>query len=246
MVENTDDDPGETKPIFVENSEDVKPSKVEPKPNINGAPLHVKASLYIDSGGVPLHANEVDTALFFEEIKWKDRDELLNLVRRQANRAGFRIVIRGSNLINSMLQLVCERGGGHKVSKKRLKHETTGSRKCGCMFMVRGYLSRKKKDWRLNILNGVHNHEMEPSLEGHMLVGRLKENDKKLVRDLTKSLVLPKHILLNLKRKRQECKKNIKKVFIERQQLWNSNIGDKTVMQHLISKLEEHNYVYLT
>ena len=42
---------------------------------------------------------------------------------------------------------------------------------------------------------------MEPSLEGHMIVGRLKENDEKLVCDLTKSLVLPKNILLNLKNK---------------------------------------------
>ena len=69
------------------------------------------------------------------------------------------------------------------------------------MFMVSGYLSRQTNDWIFYILNGVHNHEMRPSLEGHMLAGRLKEDDKKLVRDLTKSLVLPKNILLNLKNK---------------------------------------------
>jgi len=33
----------------------------------------------------------------------------------------------------------------------------------------------------LKILNGVHNHAMEPALEGHILAGRLKEDDKKLV-----------------------------------------------------------------
>jgi len=47
MVENADDDPGETKPIFVKNSGDVIPPKVEAKPNIEGAFIHVKASLYI-------------------------------------------------------------------------------------------------------------------------------------------------------------------------------------------------------
>jgi hypothetical protein len=65
MVENADDDPGETKPNFVENFGDVKPPKVEAKPNIDGASVHVEASLYVDSGVVPLDANEVDTTQFF-------------------------------------------------------------------------------------------------------------------------------------------------------------------------------------
>jgi hypothetical protein len=68
---------------------------------------------------VPLDANEVDTAHFFsEDVKWKDRDDLLNWVRHQENRAGFRIVIHRSNLINPMLQLVCERGDTHKMTEK--------------------------------------------------------------------------------------------------------------------------------
>jgi len=185
--------------------------------------------------------------IFFEEVNWKVKDDLLNWVRRQANRTGFTIVIHRFNLINPMLQSVCERSGDHKLSgKKKLKHEATGLRKCGRMFMVRGYLSRQTNDWRLNILNGVHNHEMEPSLEGHMHAGRLKNDDKKLVRDLTTSLVLPRNILLNLKTKRQDCKTNTKKEYNERQQIWKSNRGDKTVLQYEISKLEEHNYVYFT
>jgi len=131
-----------------------------------------------------------------------------------------------------------------KCRKKKPKHEATGSRKCGCTFMVTGYLSKQKNEWTLSILNGVHNHAMKPTLEGHMLAGRLKEDDKKIVRDLTKSKVLPRNILLNLKRKRLDCMTTIKKIYNERAQIWKSNRGDKTVLQYLISKLEEHNYVY--
>ena len=93
MVDNTEDDPGETKPNFVEKSGDVKPSKVEAKPNIDAASVHVEASKYVDSGVLPLHVNEVDTARFFSDyIKQKDKDDLLNWVRRKANKAGFTIV----------------------------------------------------------------------------------------------------------------------------------------------------------
>ena len=133
-----------------------------------------------------------------------------------------------------------------KCQKKKPKHESTGSRKCGCMFMVSGYLSRQTKEWGLNILNGVHSHAMESALEGRILAGRLKEDDKKIVRDLTKSKVHPINILINLKSKRQHGMTNIKQVYNERKQIWKSNRGDKTSLQFLISKLEEHNYAYFS
>jgi len=65
MVENMDDDPGEPKPNFVKNFGDVKPPKVEAKPNIDEASVYVEASLYVDSSVVPLDNNEVDTTKFF-------------------------------------------------------------------------------------------------------------------------------------------------------------------------------------
>jgi len=55
---------------------------------------------------------------FPNDIKWKDREELLEWARRQANKAGFTIVTQRSNLVNPMLCLVCERSGGHKVPEK--------------------------------------------------------------------------------------------------------------------------------
>jgi len=133
-----------------------------------------------------------------------------------------------------------------KYQKKRLKHEATGSRKCGCIFMLHGYLSRETNNWRLNILNRVHNHEMKPSLERYILAGRLREDEKKIVRDLTRSLVQPKNILINLKGKRQESMTNIKQVYNERQKIFKSNRGNKTEMQYLISKFEEYKYIYFT
>jgi len=87
---------------------------------------------------------------------------------------------------------------------------------------------------------------MEPALEGHILAGRLTEDDRKIVRDLTKSKMLPRNILIKLKNKRPHCKTNIKQVYNERQQMWKANIGDKTSLQYLISKLEEHNYTYFS
>jgi len=120
MVDNTEDDPGETKPNFVEKSGDVKPPKVEVKPKTDGASVHVEASKYVDFGVLPLKTHEVDTArIISDNVKWKDREELLEWAHRQVNKAGFTIVTQRSSLINLMLRLVCERSGAHKVPEKK-------------------------------------------------------------------------------------------------------------------------------
>ena len=131
-----------------------------------------------------------------------------------------------------------------KVSKRKVKHEATRPRKCGCLFKVRGYAVREDNAWRLTILNGVHNHEMVSYVAGHLLDGRLMEGDKKIVHNLTNSSVKPKNILTNLKKKRKESMTNIKQVYNERHKFKKAKGGNLTEMQYLISKLEENQYVY--
>ena len=73
MVDNAEDDPGETKQNIVEKSGDVKPPKVEAKPNIDGASVHVEASKYVDFGVLPVKAHEVGTARFFFRRRQMER-----------------------------------------------------------------------------------------------------------------------------------------------------------------------------
>jgi len=96
------------------------------------------------------------------------------------------------------------------------------------------------------MLNGVHNHELEPRLDGHLLAGRLREEEKKSVVDMTQSLALPRNILMDLKEKNKERVTNIKQVY-NAHAIWRKFIrGDMTEIQYLIEKFEEHKYVYFT
>ncbi|KEH22447.1 hypothetical protein MTR_7g050365 [Medicago truncatula] len=108
-----------------------------------------------------------------------------------------------------------KRSGEHKVAKRKVKHETTGSRKCGCLF------------------------KMVPYVAGNLLATRLMEDDKKIVHDLTNSLVKPKNILTNLKKKRKESMTNIKQVYNEHHKFKKAKRDDLTEMQFLISKLRK-------
>ena len=79
---------------------------------------------------------------------------------------------------------------------------------------------------------------------GHLLAGRLMEDDKKIVHDLTNTSMKPKNILTNLKKKRKESMTNIKQVYNKHHKFKKAKRGDLTEMQYLISKLEENVYVY--
>ena len=66
---------------------------------------------------------------FPDDVKWKDREELLEWPCRQANKAGFTIVTQRSSLINPMLRLVCERSVAHKVPEKKTEAYINGLKK---------------------------------------------------------------------------------------------------------------------
>jgi len=137
MVENADDDPGDLKPSVVDSVKVEAPIKVEVSMKVEVS-VKVEASVEFEASCVnsdvwKLRDNEVDTTHFFStRDTWKDKDELLGWVRRQANKAGFTVIIRRScEGRNAMLELVCERSSEHKVPNRKVKHEVTGSRKCG-------------------------------------------------------------------------------------------------------------------
>jgi len=54
---------------------------------------------------------------------------------------------------------------------------------------LRGFFDKYTNDWWVAMLSGIHNHELAPKLVGHLLAGRIKEEEKKRVIDMTKSKI---------------------------------------------------------
>jgi len=133
----------------------------------------------------------------------RERDDLLGCVRRQAARVGFTISIDKSSLKRPFFTMQCERSGEYKPPKMKKKPnlQDMDTRKCECPFRLHGFFEKDTKDWWIAMLCGIHNHELAPKLVSHLLAGRLKEEEKKRVIDMTKSLAVPKNILTDLKEK---------------------------------------------
>jgi len=137
-----------------------------------------------------------DTASFFTtNARWRERQELLDWVHRQGVRSGFSVCIDKSDIKRLYLTMQCGRSGIYKPPKMRKKPnlEGIGSRKCNCPFRLKGFFDKDTNDWWLAMLCGMHNHDLDEKLSGHLIAGRLSAEEKKKVIDMTKSLTVPRN-----------------------------------------------------
>ena len=146
------------------------------------------------------------------------------------------------------MTMQCERSGIYKPPKTRKKPNLEGidSRKCNCPFRLKDFFDKETNDWWLVMLCGMHNHDLDEKLSGHLIAGRLSVEEKKKVIAMTKSLTVPRNILTNLKQNNEECVTTIKQVYNVRTRWHKGERGNMTKLQYLISKLVAHKYVYYT
>ncbi|KAL5141608.1 putative protein FAR1-RELATED SEQUENCE 10 [Glycine soja] len=178
------------------------------------------------------------------------RDDVLQWARTVAHENGFVAVIMrsdtetGSRGRSSFVLIGCERSGTYKCRNKEFIRKDTGSRKCGCPFRLRGKPVRGGEGWMVKLICGIHNHELAKSLVGHPYVGRLTKEEKKIIADMTKSMVKPKNILLTLKEHNADSYTTIKQIYNARSAYRSSIRGADTEMQHLMKLLERDQYIH--
>jgi hypothetical protein len=165
---------------------------------------------------------------FLTDQAFETRDALLKWVREVAAR--FAVVIvnsdYGDGKRKQKLILGYERGGAYKRTSKKIKFEETGTRKCGCLF------------------NDIHNHELDKELDRHLVQGRLKPEELKLVAELTRNLVPPRNILSTLKERTPNNVTNKKQIYNAHHRLRMKERGPRNEMQHFLHCLEQKKYVF--
>ncbi|KAH1212597.1 Protein FAR1-RELATED SEQUENCE 5 [Glycine max] len=176
------------------------------------------------------------------------RDDVLQWARTVAHENGFVAVIMrsdtetGSRGRSSFVLIGCERSGTYKCRNKEFVRKDTGSRKCGCPFRLRGKPVHGGEGRMVKLICGIHNHELAKSLVGHPYAERLTKEEKKIIADMTKSMVKPKNILLTLKEHNADNCTTIKQIYNARSAYCSSIRGADTEMQHLMKLLEHSTY----
>jgi hypothetical protein len=55
---------------------------------------------------------------------------------------------------------------------------------------LKGFFDKDTNDWWISMLCGMHNHDLEEKLQGHLLAGGLGAEENKKVIDMTNSLTM--------------------------------------------------------
>ncbi|BBG95640.1 Myzus persicae-induced lipase 1, partial [Prunus dulcis] len=189
------------------------------------------------------YTNEFTT----DEI-FKSRDALVEWTRDRGNSNGLVIIIKNSDAGGAgnkkpRIKFCCEKGGVYKrkidenVHKKR-RLRSSGTKKCGCPFLLRGVSLGDNDEWKLEVVCGVHNHDAAKSN-----ARRLSEEEKALLVDMSKSLAKPKDILRTIKQKDGLNETTMKTIYNVRQRLKLKENVVRSQMHVLLSKLSDHNYI---
>src|SRR3954466_3364267 len=205
--------------------------------NVNNNPV-IDATPMINAVDVRQH--------FTNDRSFVSREQLIDWVRNESSKLGFGIVILRSDNGNSrrkaFVVLNYERGGSYVQSNRVLKHEDTGSRKCGCPFKLRA--TRRVDDLRrLTVICGMHNHALDVKLHEHPMACRLSHEERNVISDLTIVKVAPRNILADLKRKKPDSVSNIKQIYNERHNLKVLNMDPRSEMQKLLKLLSYPKFV---
>ncbi|GAU33347.1 hypothetical protein TSUD_166120 [Trifolium subterraneum] len=192
----------------------------------------------------------IDTGHYFATAAKEDSiDALIKWAKNVAQKLKFTIIVRrsdngGDKSRKPFFVLECERSGKYVPPKKKLKVDSTGTRKCGCPFRLCGYYAKETKLWHMTVVNDIHNHELDTELEGHLVAGRLKPEEKLLVNEMTKNLVSPRNIISTLKDRDPENTMSSKQCYNARYKYKAKMRASMSEMQHMFKHLSDNKYFF--
>ncbi|XP_022977906.1 2-succinylbenzoate--CoA ligase, chloroplastic/peroxisomal isoform X1 [Cucurbita maxima] len=192
----------------------------------------------IDSSCEVDYSNEFTTNEIF-----KSREALINWTREVGKRNGFVIVIKtsdaGVNGRRPRISFGCERSGSYRrlskleVLEDKGARKLTGTKKCGCPFLLKGQKLTTDGDWMVKVVCGVHNHVANKNMEGHSFAGRLSQEENEILMNLSNSSVRPKDILSTLKSRDARNASTMKTIYNARHRQKRVENKQKPDMQQL-------------
>ena len=131
------------------------------------------------------------------EVEYASREQLEDNVQTFARGQGYAVTIK-SSITGKRVYLKCDRGAINvpKIGKERQRQ--TSSRRIDCPFLLSGSFSKKRGNWKLNVLKGSHNHEPSIHPSGHSTHRKLNSEQADTVKNMTLAGVKPLGILSSI------------------------------------------------
>ncbi|CAI8612974.1 unnamed protein product [Vicia faba] len=193
----------------------------------------------------------VQNSLYTGREIFESRDKILEWAQSTGKNHGIVVVINRFDYANGLrerkdkLIMGCDKGGNYKNKNESLKpSDGNYTMKVRCPFRLRSVPSGI--GWKVMVRCGMHNHRLDKDLEGHDILDRLKDHERKFVNDMTKYNMAPRYIIYALKDKDPENLTSITQVYRTRATY---RLGKKCAMtkiQMLLSLIHQEKYMCWT
>ncbi|XP_058751096.1 protein FAR1-RELATED SEQUENCE 5-like [Vicia villosa] len=97
--------------------------------------------------------------------------------------------------------------------------------------------------WKVMVECGMHNHRLHKDMLGHDILGRLKDDERKFVNDMTKYNMAPRYIVSTLKDKDPENITSITQIYRARATYRLGKRGALTEMKMLLNIIHQEKYM---
>ncbi|KAK9049399.1 hypothetical protein SSX86_031634 [Deinandra increscens subsp. villosa] len=177
---------------------------------------------------------------------FKTFDDLFDWVKQKGRENGYALNRRRSNP-NKLLGKVgkgwikCDRSGKLESIAKVKK---TGSKKCGCPFMLYGVYNGFHAGYEVEIECDSHNHRPSQHLEAHAYARRLRPQEDCLVGNLMGQNMPPQNILSTIKNEYPDNVSTLKAIYNAQDKIKTSRCCGNTPMEIFQNELQRRGYVY--
>ncbi|XP_058726885.1 uncharacterized protein LOC131598283 [Vicia villosa] len=136
----------------------------------------------------------------------------------------------------------CDRGGDYKMKNvAAAPSDGNYTIRLNCLFRLRSALSGI--GWKVVVRCRMHNHRLDKDMLGHDMLGRLKDDERKVVNDMTKYNMTPRYIASALKDKDPKNLTSITQVYKARATYRLCKRGALTEMEMLLSLIHKEKYM---
>ncbi|KAI7935717.1 hypothetical protein MJO28_016588 [Puccinia striiformis f. sp. tritici] len=179
--------------------------------------------------------------------KFLSVDSLFEFVQRWSRHHGY-AVSKGSSHAGKNIYLRCDRGGVYSGKVENLVKRDSSTRKCGCLFQVKGSRSTSKGStdpyWYLVTMHAQHNHPPSHCPSAHPSHRQLAPDEVLEVRRLSKSNVKTSQILLQLQQADSETLAVNQTINNTIHKIRQEELAGKTPIEALLNLLKQSNWLW--
>ncbi|XP_050902860.1 uncharacterized protein LOC127115324 [Lathyrus oleraceus] len=121
----------------------------------------------------------------------------------------------------------------HGIIVVTIHSDTANGKRVKCPFRLRSLSNGS--GWKVVVRCELQNHKPSKDLEGHDILGRLKDHERRYVNDMIKYNMSPRYIVATLKDKDPGNLTSVIQVYKARATYSANNIGSLMEMQMLLS-----------